>query len=301
MIKSVTVINPSNEMLTIELMRPETSGLLLANIEGLGPPKATINMTELNSGDGSRFNSSRAGTRNLVMDMVLLPSPDIESARLRTYQFFPIKKQVILVFETDKRFVSATGYVESNTPNIFSSRESTQISIVCPDAYFYALEENETLFSRVEPLFEFPFENTSTTVASIEFGNIIVQQAVSVVYTGDVDTGLTFHIHANGPVTDIKIENTRTGEEMTISSAKIQAITGSGIIEGDDIVLTTVRGSKSIYLVRNGVRTNIMNSLERYSAWFTLVSGDNVFAYSATDGVANLQFRIVNQTVYEGV
>ena len=83
--------------------------------------------------DGSIFASARATERNIVLTLILLPIPSIESVRQKTYSFFPIKKAVTLLVETDNRLVETTGYVESNEPNIFSQQESTQISIICPD------------------------------------------------------------------------------------------------------------------------------------------------------------------------
>ena len=51
---------------------------------------------------------------------------------------------------------------------IFSAAmmETTQISIVCPDPYFYSAGPdgtNTTIFYGVEPLFEFAFSNESLT------------------------------------------------------------------------------------------------------------------------------------------
>ena len=42
MIKTVTVINDRNDKLKIELGRPDNSGLLIYDLEGVGPGKANI-------------------------------------------------------------------------------------------------------------------------------------------------------------------------------------------------------------------------------------------------------------------
>jgi hypothetical protein len=41
--------------------------------------------------------------------------------------------------------------------------------------------------------------------------------------------------------------------------------------------------------------------LTKDTDWFQLAKGDNVFAYVAEEGIQNLQFKIENQTVYEGI
>jgi len=72
-------------------------------------------------------------------------------------------------------------------------------------------------------------------------------------------------------------------------------------VRGMDIIIVTTKGNKSIQFLREGVYTNIFNALDRDSDWFTLSKGDNMFAYTAEVGEANLQFRIDNKIAYEGV
>jgi hypothetical protein len=66
MIKSVTVTNYLGESIKMELGFPEKSGFLIQNIDGLGPGKATINLTQFATSDGSLFNSAKLNERNIV-------------------------------------------------------------------------------------------------------------------------------------------------------------------------------------------------------------------------------------------
>jgi hypothetical protein len=88
---------------------------------------------------------------------------------------------------------------------------------------------------------------------------------------------------------------------MKIDTDRLELMTGDPIIAGDDIFISTIKGQKSVTLLREGVYTNILNCLDKNADWFQLVRGDNVFAFTAETGGTNLQFRIENQTVYEGV
>ena len=88
---------------------------------------------------------------------------------------------------------------------------------------------------------------------------------------------------------------------MEISSEKMEEITGSGIVTNDTITICTVRGKKSITLLRDGIKTNILNSLGKNIDWFQLSKGDNIFAYTAEEGASNLQFKVISNIVYEGV
>ena len=58
MIKSITVKNYLNDQITLELTRPEKSGFIVESIDGLGPAKANINVTDISTNDGGIFNSS---------------------------------------------------------------------------------------------------------------------------------------------------------------------------------------------------------------------------------------------------
>ena len=88
---------------------------------------------------------------------------------------------------------------------------------------------------------------------------------------------------------------------MKIDTDRIASIIGSGLVAGDEIIICTVKGNKYVRLLRDGETTNILNCLDKNTDWFTLAKGENVFAYNAETGANNLQFKIENRIVYEGV
>lgn len=307
MIYSIVVTNYLGDRIKLELGKPEVSGFLIKSITGLGPAKANVNTTEVSTNDGSLFNSARLSQRNIVLDMVFINTvygESIEDLRQKSYKYFPLKKSVELTIETDNRYVKTTGYVESNEPNIFSSQEGTQISIICPDPYFYSAGEdvnNVTNFYSIDPMFEFPFSNESLDEPLLVFGEIQIKTEGVITYHGDSEIGVMIYIHAIGPATNINIYNTETREVMRINTEKISSLTGKGIVASDDIVINTAKGEKSITLIREGVSYNILNCLDKNTDWFTLAKGDNIFAFTADSGVTNLQFRVENKAIYEGV
>lgn len=307
MIYSIVVTNYLGDRIKLELGKPDVSGFLIKSITGLGPAKANVNTTEVSTNDGSLFNSARLSQRNIVLDMVFINTvygESIEDLRQKSYKYFPLKKSVELTIETDNRYVKTTGYVESNEPNIFSSQEGTQISIICPDPYFYSAGEdgnNVTNFYSIDPMFEFLFSNESLDEPLLVFGEIQIKTEGVITYHGDSEIGVMIYIHAIGPATNINIYNTETREVMRINTEKISSLTGKGIIASDDIVINTAKGEKSITLIREGVSYNILNCLDKNTDWFTLAKGDNIFAFTADSGVTNLQFRVENKVIYEGV
>ena len=301
MIKSITVTNHLGESIKLELGFPERSGFLIQEISGLGPVKADINVSELSNIDGSIYNSARLPSRNIVFKLVLLESPTIEDTRQKSYKYFPIKKRVRLLIETTNRTAEIFGYVESNEPIIFSRQETTQISIVCPNPYFYSEGKQITTFTGIEKVFSFPFSNESLSDKLLIIGNILKNQIQTVLYEGDSEIGFNIEIHAVGTAKHVMIYNVNTLENMKIDTDKLIALTGQPIIMGDSIFISTIKGDKSIQLLREGVYYNIINCLDRDATWMFLRKGDNVFAFDAEEGGANLYFRIINQVIYQGI
>lgn len=301
MLKTVTVTNPKGESLVLELTKPEKSGLIIKDITGLGPSKATINAQELATMDGSIYSSARVENRNIVITLAMMFAPTIEDSRQKTYRYFPLKKKVTLKFETDNRTSEITGYVESNEPEIFSEEETTQISIICTDPYFYESKGSSNAFFGVEPLFEFPFENRSYTEKLLLMGEIRMDSRAIVNYVGDIDTGMIITIHTLGDAKNFTIYNVDTRETMAINTDKIKNITGLPFRAGDDIEISTHKGNKYVRLLRNGVYTNIISAMGKNADWFQLSVGDNIFDYQAEEGADNLLITFAYRNAYGGI
>lgn len=304
MIKSITITNHVNESYKITLTRPDLSGFLISRIDGLGPPKAEIGIIDLATNDGGRYNSAKVTPRNITMDIIFHDNEaglSIEELRQKSYKYFPIKKQIKFMIETDERVCETYGYVESNEPVIFGERAGTSISIICPDPYFYSVNNQNTVFSGTQSLFEFPFSNDSLDFNLIDFGEIISIPEQTVYYSGDVDVGVIIYIHAIGQADGLTIHNITTSGIIKIDTVKLIALTGSTIIAGDDITISTVKGEKYVTLLRDGEYINILNCLDKDVDWLQLSKGDNLLLYTAEFGALNLQFRVENRVAYEGV
>ena len=303
MIHSFTITNYLGDSVKAELRRPETSGFLIQSVTGLGPAKATVNTTEVATDDGGAFNSARLEQRNIVFQLIFVETPEetIEDIRQKSYRYFPVKKRVEILVETDNRHLKATGYVESNEPEIFSSQEGAQISVLCPDPYFYAGGKQVTDFCAIDPVFEFPFSNESLTEPLLVLSEVKNKAEGVVTYLGDAEVGIRICIHAAGEASGITLYTTGTREVMKIDTEKLKKLTGEGLHAKDDIVINTARGEKSITLIREGVSYNILKCLDKNADWFLLTKGDNQFGFTADEGITNLQFRVENAIVYEGV
>lgn len=284
-------------------VEPE-SGFIVTKIDGMGPVKANVNTAHSAVADGDTITSTRLSGRNLVIEGLFTSASTIEEARLKSYKYFPIGKRVTVQIVTENRIGETTGIVESNEPDIFSQHEKFQISIICESPFFKDVGPSgisETMFAGIESEFEFPFTNNSITENLIEFSQIVTKKTNTVHYAGDSETGVLITVHALGEVGDIDIYNIQTREHMKIDMSKLQAQTGSGMVSGDTIEINTVRGERSVTLIRGGHKTNVLNILGKHPDWFTLSKGDNLFTFVAADGEENLTFTIRVQTTFDGV
>lgn len=318
MIRSIAVTNHNRESLTMDLFHPEYTGLNITNIEGLGPVQANINTMEMATVDGAIFSSSRQGTRNIVFTFKLLMNPTVEDVRLKIYKYFPIKKLVTLRFKTDRRITETSGYVESITPDIFQKEETCQVSIICMDPNFYASGDTVSVFSGVIPKFESPISDTDFHIINgwpsdewksgddsvadrFEFGEIIFDTTAVFTYYGDVDTGMTITIHANGPSENITIWNNETREHITVNTDKIYQITGIQYNTSDDILINTTLGKRSVKLFHGGKYYDILGSINKDADFFQLVNGKNVFSFQADSGVENITLSFNYRNAYGGI
>lgn len=302
MIKSIKVTNPKGESLVLDLFHPEKSGLIVRSISGLGPPKANINSTDLATADGALYSSARASTRNIVFNLQFMFAPTIEDSRQLTYKYFPLKKLVKIEVETDNRNLETSGYVESNQPDIFSKEETTQISILCLNPFFYDPNPSVTQFATVTPTFEFPFSNESISESLIEFGTINLDTRSTIDYVGDVDTGVLITIHALGSVSgSLTIYNVETQEKMVIDLAKIKTLIGKDYGSGDDIIISTVSGDKYVQVLHDGKYTNAIAAIEKLADWFQVSVGRNIFNFTVTKGIENLVMSFSYRNAYGGI
>lgn len=302
MIKGIKVTNHNHESLELDLFHPEWSGLIIDNIEGMGPPKANVNYNEVATIDGGIFTSARTQARNVVITLSMMFDPLIEDTRLLTYKYFPIKKPISLELITDYHHAILYGYVESNTPTVFTDHEQTQISIVAPDPWFYEMEQSIFVFNGVDPLFEFPFWNDSLTENLLEFGNIRDDNRATLNYKGDVDTGVLITCHVmTGTVENLTIWNVDTREHMRIDTNKIKRVTNIQFSQGDDIIINTKIGEKSIYLLHEGRYYNIISCIEKDADWFQITTGPNVFTFVADHGTTGMMMTITYRNAYGGV
>lgn len=261
----------------------------ITEIKGLSPAKATVNTSSASLLDGERFNSSKVNMRTINLAFAI--EKNAEESRLTAYKVIQPKRPITIYYTSPKLNVFIEGYVESFNITHFAKKQMGTVSILCPFPYFKGAQHMVSELSVVHSMFHFPF--ASTAEPELVFGYIDPLSSITIENQGGIECGLTFELYARDSVTNPKIYNHETGDYMELDIS---------LQEGDLVTITTERGHKSITLLRNGVETNIFNSLGMNSTWLMLPPGGGAFVYEVGSGLAtNLFVTISHRDLYEGV
>lgn len=155
MLRSVGINN-----LTIPLFDVGTSPYFVTSIDGLEPPKATVNTLQSLSKEGSWFNSSQINNRYITINIGLshqsLYGWNIDSIRESLYGSITIGSMNNLVFNSDKRKYIIKGVLESVDADIFTKEPNVSMTFVCTDPFFsdakLVVEEATTDFHQAKDL-----------------------------------------------------------------------------------------------------------------------------------------------------
>jgi hypothetical protein len=255
--------------------------------EGLNALSANINTTKSAGADGSKVNSMALNERNIVLYLKI--RPPIEINRNRLYKFFNAKNKVRLFYKNKLVNVYIDGVVENFDCEPFSEKETAIVSIICNDPYFKAADETVYNFTRITPLFEFPF---AIAAEGIPFSELTRLTTLTVNH-GDVESGVIVEFYATAPqILNPSFYNRTTQKRITLLFDMEQ---------GDKIVINTNRGEKSITLIRDGISSNIINAMDSGSDWVTLEAGENEISFDADHGGENLNVTVTTTNKYMGV
>jgi hypothetical protein len=243
---------------------PETDLLQVREIEGLGPVKAAINTVPLGSMDGEAFNGALVNSRNIVLTIGLNPdwaNYSMEELRRLVYAYFMPKLQSRLVFHSSDDFptVEISGYVEDVVPNIFAKDVEVQVSIICPDPYFTA----------VEP----------TVIVGIS------NQPIEVDYKGSIEAGINLKATEDSPPSP-SLVSVQIGDPALSYFRVVCGINSSWYF-----VMNSVPGQKYVQNVQNGtgIIYNLLYRMQAGSTWPTLKPGINDFNVITDGGVQEWQ------------
>lgn len=282
---TLTVENPNGER--IRLTQDEGNYQVI-RVDGLNPPKANVNTTQIAGMDGGRFKSSYVNMRNVVLQIAI--NGEVEKNRLRLYSFFGTGKWCKIYYKNDSRNVYCEGYCENIDGSLFEIKEQLQISILCPDPYFKSISEIASDISKEFANFEFPFAIEEN---GIEFSVIDEHREADVYNPGEITCGAIIRMTAetDGIINPI-IRNADTGEFLGVEVT---------LNQGDVLEINTNKGQKSVKKYVNSVPQNAINGLMKNSTWFQLAPGISHFFYEADSNEMYLKIEFLHNILYEGV
>lgn len=144
---------------------------IVSEVDGLGYPVNTVNISPAVNVDGGRYNSAHLNTRNIVITVHFV-GYNIETRRHELYRMLPAKSKVKVMYKCKERHVYTEGYVENIDVPIFVKHEIAQISIICPDSYWHDFSTIVAQTSYSLAMFKFPegFPEQGETI-SVRYDN----------------------------------------------------------------------------------------------------------------------------------
>lgn len=273
MLTKIDVSTAQGDLLTLEL-DDVSSGLIVQEVEGLDPVKATLVSSDFAGSDGAQYQSGRRETRNIKIRLGLDPDPihdTVRGLRKRLYGYFSPKSEVTLGFYmNDGLHVNIVGRVESFESALFTQEPVVDISIICYDPDFY------------DPVVKhLSGSSTSSTVATL------------VQYDGEAETGIVFTLNVNRTLNDFTIYHTAPDGELH------QLDFSGSLVSGDVLTISTVAGDKGATLIHAGTSSSVLYAISPQSKWIEMAPGDNHIAVYAVG--AGVPYTIDYVTKYGGL
>ena len=247
---TLSVVSSSGETLNFHI--GASTGYQLEDVRGLDPVKADISSSSFGQHDGSQYQSSRRGERNIVMLIGLVPdfvTNTVQSLRLDLARLLMPKRPVTLrMIDSDGSVVSIAGRVESFEAPLFTRTPKADISIICfdPDFKSHAL-------------------TTKTGSSVTDITNTAIQ------YDGSVDTGFLFEMTVNRATNELALVLVNSmGESQRVDFAM-------ALSAGDKIEIGSNFGEKGVWVTKDGLRTPALYTITPNSNFLVLSPGVNQF------------------------
>lgn len=258
---------------------------LLAGIDGIYNSKNNIYVSENSMIDGAVYQGSVAEHRNIVLRLKDLE--DFPENRNALNRLFKEKSKGTLIFwEADADPRKIEYYVESLESTENHDVRLHEISLICPDPFFYDIDASSEEMASWVSAFTFPFASPSTGFVFGYKDNSRIQTIQNDFAEDNI--GITIVLSCLGAVTNPSITHIETNSSIHIGHSGKPF----SMIAGDVVTITTATGNKHVTLTRNGVTSEINHYLTEDSVFIQLMRGSNSFGFGADSGVNNLTITL---------
>ena len=279
------VICINEDGFSLEFNETGFNPFMLAGIEGIYDTKNTVYMSENTMIDGSVYQSSVAKFRNIVLRLKDLG--DYPENRDALNRLFKEKAEGTLIFQESNANPRKINYrVESLESSEDYQVRLHEISLICPDPFFYDIDGSSEEMASWVSGFIFPFASPSTGFVFGYKDNSLIKKIQNDVAEDNI--GITIIMTCVGAVTNPSITHIETNSSLHIGhSGKT-----FDMIAGDIVTITTATGNKHVTLTRNGATSEINHYLTEDSVFIQLMRGSNSFGFGADSGVNNLTITL---------
>lgn len=260
MLRKVDVVTRRGTTLSLDVFEND-GGYQLADTDGLNPVKATISSAPNVGQDGETFQSARRGFRQIKLILDLVPdfvNDTYSTLRENLYNYLMPKDTVRLRFYKDTGlYVDIDAVVEDHTSPMWSEDPEVTVTLI-----------------GLQPDFLDPrrVELDSSTVST--------SAVTEIDYPGTIATGTVVTLNVNRNLGGFTIYN---GVEEGVLS---QLDFSYPLINGDQLVVSSLQGAKGITLTRAGVSSSLLYGRSAQSKWIELSQGINEFrVYAPGDPV----------------
>ena len=290
--RSATFTNTEDNL--ILSINSDTPGIVIEKIEGIYAFEGEVLTSPYSQTHGDRYKKTRAAKRNIVVYGKIYD--DYWNNRQLLYRVFRLDSLGSFCYiEPDQSKRYADYYVESVEIDWDAYRGEYQISLICPDPFFYAGDTEYIDLASWIPAFTFEHD-------FLQAGEMLGYREASMIkeiqnLNGVNGIGLKITLTATGDVTNPYVYLYETGEQIKIGTeTNPYTLTSQKRVE-----IETTTGHKNISQYINNVKTRINEYLDPESTFFQLASGINTIGYNADDGANYLNVHIEYKMRYLGV
>lgn len=273
------------------------SPFLLVDADGCYEASNSVTVSENTMIDGGSYQGSVASVRNIVLTVADV-SNYVENRNL-LYRLFKAGEAGRLVFhelcdgEETKRYTDY--YVEKIEGTGKNGCRQYQMSLICPDPFFYDMEDVRV--SMAAWISDFTFPHAFRKWEELGHRSDVRLQDIR----NDTATdriGISVSVYANGAVRNPAIVHVEKNQRLQIGT-KNNPFTMSS---GDRLQITTGTGNKHLYYtdVATGTERDISQYLTEDSEFVQLGRGDNTIGYDAESGAGNMTITITYRLRYAG-
>ena len=271
------------------------SPFLLEDCDGIYEVSNKVAISDNSMLDGATYLGSVVKMRNIVLTLRDRPNSDHQANRVLLYGLFKPKSPGTFIYREGATARTINYYVESVRIDGALRARQAVVSLLCPDPLFSALSELRVTMAAWNALWEFRHEFVA---GGEEFGTRAQEKLRTIENYGAVDNiGMEITITAAGPVMNPSITHVEKAETIKIG-------TENNPLEmaiGEKIIILTGSSNKHVYLLRDGVRTEINEYLENDSVFIQLAVGANTIGYNADTGSEYMMIDIAYRYKYLGV